>query len=101
MIRLDNVSIGFDDRVLFENLNHAFGAGEITVIHKTGVLDGGSTLLKCCAGIVAPLSGSILIGAGNLAQLNSTERFQQLSYCYESEGLVSLFTVYNLSLIHI
>ena len=36
-----------------------------------------------------------MIGAGNLAQLNSTERFQQLSYCYESEGLVSLFTVYN------
>ena len=95
MIALKNVSIKFGDQPVFSGLDYSFAEGAITAIRKMGVLDGGSTLLKCCAGIMVPTAGTILYRGENLAQMSAHQRYRALCYCYESGGLVSLFTVYN------
>lgn len=95
MIALENVTIKFGERVLFRNLNYRFPAGQITVIRKNELLDGGSSLLKCCAGIIAPSVGSVLFGEEDLVRMSPQKLFHSLCYCHETGGLVSLFTVYN------
>lgn len=95
MIALDDVSIQFGDRVVFRALKHRFPAGAITAIRKNDVLDGGSTLLKCCAGIVPPSTGTIRINGEDLLGMSESRRYQSVCYCYERGGLVSLFSVYN------
>ena len=95
MIALDNVTISFGKRILFRELNYHFAAGKITVIRKSDLLDGGSTLLKCCAGIITPSEGVVRFGQKDLVKMSPQELYHSLCYCHEAGGLVSLFTVYN------
>lgn len=95
MISLRNVNIDMGGRVMFRDINCDFPGGSITTIRKTGVLDGSSTLLKCCSGIMQPSSGEVLWKGENVNGLSGRDRYRRLSYCYESGGLVSLFSIYN------
>ncbi|GAA3947581.1 ABC transporter ATP-binding protein [Allohahella marinimesophila] len=95
MLELRGVQVGAGSTPLFEGLDCQFDAGLITSIRKGGVLDGSSTLLKCCAGILPVQGGEISWKTQSVHQMPVDCRFQAISYCFEAGGLVSLFTVYN------
>ncbi len=95
MLSLQDLTVGFNGVVLFDKLSHEFSASSITSIRKSQLLDGSSTLLKCCAGILAPNDGSVAFKGTNIEELTDQQRFQHLSYCFEAGGMVSLFTIYN------
>lgn len=95
MVTLNDVQIQRGGQRLFQGLNWVFPEKSITAIRKTGVLDGSTTLLQCCAGMILPSSGKITYKGIDVKTLSDKERFASLNYCYESGGLISLFTVYN------
>ncbi|KMT65588.1 ATP-binding cassette domain-containing protein [Catenovulum maritimum] len=93
-LQVENFSLAFDDLVLFDDANFSIESGKIICLH-TGVLDGGTSFLKACAGIIKFQQGRIVINNHNLADMNANQIFKNVSYCYEEGGLVSLFTVFN------
>ena len=75
VLRLDNLSVGYDDRVLLRDLSLTIRQGErIALIGPNG--SGKSTLIKTIAGQIAPLSGVARLGAsvrmGYMAQEQDT-----------------------------
>jgi ABC-type multidrug transport system ATPase subunit len=88
------VSKTFGDQVLFNNLNFILHPGE-TVCIKTGVLDGGTTLLKMLAGLVNADSGDILLGGKPYSEHHQTDLFNSIAMCFEDGGVLDVFTNYN------
>lgn len=95
MVALCDVQISRGGTLLFQHVNWQFAPASITAVRKTGVLDGSSTLLMCCAGLVKPDKGVVKFNDADIQTLSEKERYTKLNYCYESGGLISLFTVYN------
>ncbi|WP_440905765.1 ATP-binding cassette domain-containing protein [Catenovulum sp. SX2] len=93
-LKVENFHLGFGELSLFEDASLQLAAGEIVCL-ATGVLDGGTSFLKACAGIVPFQRGTLLVDGEDIDQLSADQIFRKVSYCYESGGLVSLFTVYN------
>ncbi len=59
-LRLDEVSVGYDDRPVLEHVNLTLPAGALTAV--VGPNGGGkSTLLKLIAGLLKPWSGSVTV----------------------------------------
>jgi ABC-type transporter Mla maintaining outer membrane lipid asymmetry ATPase subunit MlaF len=94
ILQLKNIHIQFDSQVLFHQLNLSVMAGQICCI-RTGLLDGGSTLLRCCAGLVQLTEGEVWLEGRNIEQYSDTELFKRISYCQEQQGLLSIFSNYN------
>lgn len=66
MIHANDISMSFNEKPVFQNLNFQVKAGEILVIRGSNGV-GKSTLLKVCSGSVKPTSGSIYINDQNLS----------------------------------
>ena len=95
MLKTNNLTVGYGGKELLKDVNCEFAAGQIVSIRKAGMLDGSSTFLKSCAGILQPLAGDVAWNGRNLNDFKAGERFKNFCYCYEIGGLISLFTVFN------
>lgn len=94
LLTLQNISLVFDENWVFSQLNLALLERE-TVCISTGVLDGGSSLLKVASGLYTPTGGSVLVNNRPLVEFSEQERFQSTCLCFEEGGLLSIFTNYN------
>jgi len=92
LLKLNNINIQFAENHVFKNLNLALDYNEILVI-KTGVLDGGSSLLKLCNHTLIANSGTVLYEGISSENLNNSTFFQTVGMQFESEGLLSMYTV--------
>ena len=61
VLRVENLSVGYDGKVILRNLNFSVGTGEIVVLLGSSGC-GKSTLLRHLIGLLPPLSGRILFG---------------------------------------
>ncbi|GGF79497.1 ATP-binding cassette domain-containing protein [Alteromonas lipolytica] len=93
-LRLDNVSLSFADKRVFSQLNLRVGSGEIVCV-ETGVLDGGSSLLKISAGLCAPTEGNVSVDGLAIKDMTEQARFKATCMAFEAGGLLSIFTNYN------
>lgn len=83
-IELHNLTLGYDERVLFESANIGFGWGEFTaLIGRNGT--GKSTLLRTIAGLARPLSGDIAVNGKPLSHMSSREVAEQISFVSTDE----------------
>ena len=71
-IELKNLSIGYDTKVVLEDINAVLPGGKISVI-LGGSGSGKSTLLKHIIGLKRPIAGEILIGGRDLFSLRDRE----------------------------
>lgn len=79
MIRLDNISLGYSNRTLIENLTINIKRGELTaLVGRNGT--GKSTLLRAIAGLGTPLGGKILLDGKKLSSLTSAELATTISF---------------------
>jgi phospholipid/cholesterol/gamma-HCH transport system ATP-binding protein len=61
IIRVEDLTLGYGDRVVLEDVNLSVSSGEIvTILGGSGC--GKSTLLKAMIGLLAPLKGTIVLG---------------------------------------
>ncbi len=73
VIDVQNLSIGYESRVLLQNLNFSVNSGEIFVI-LGGSGCGKSSLLKNLFGLYQPLTGDVLIEGQNITKAIGVDR---------------------------
>ena len=93
-LQFDNVGLNFDGHEVFRALSWRINRGEIVCV-KTGVLDGGSSLLKLSAGLYEPSEGTISIEGLALSDMTEQARFKATCMAFEAGGLLSIFSNYN------
>jgi len=72
LITIENLSKGFNGKMILNNLNMSVFRGEnLVVFGKSG--SGKSVLLKCIIGLMKPDSGKIYVGDRELEKMNSDE----------------------------
>ena len=79
MIRLDHITLGYDDRHLLKEVSAHFVAGQLTaLIGRNG--SGKSTLLRAIAGLGEVTSGAILLDGKPLASLDARQRAERIAF---------------------
>lgn len=92
LLTLDNVCLSFDGVPLFSGLTLSLENSQMLAI-KTGVLDGGTSLLKLCNSTLEPDSGKVLYASKQSNELTEHDLFTKVGMQFESEGLLSMYTV--------
>lgn len=93
-LKLDSIDLAFDGRAIFQDLNLQLKPSEIVCV-QTGVLDGGSSLLRLAAGLLSPDSGNVVVDGMALKDMTEQARFGATCMGFEAGGLLSIFTNYN------
>ncbi len=79
MIRTEHLTLGYADRLLIDDLSISAGGGQlIGLLGRNGV--GKSTLLRAMAGVLKPLSGTVLVGSRPIGSLTPAERAERVSF---------------------
>jgi len=94
-ILVNDLKIGYEDRVLLENLNFEVRCGEVFVI-LGGSGSGKSTLLKHMIGLYQPMEGEVWIEGENIVTASGDERrniLQKFGVMYQSGALFGSLTV--------
>jgi phospholipid/cholesterol/gamma-HCH transport system ATP-binding protein len=97
MIRVEDVTIGYGDRIVMSGVSFEVARGEIFVI-LGGSGCGKSTLMKTMIGLNRPLAGRILIDGRDIVSTEGDERVRlQRSFgvMYQSGALFGSLTVHE------
>lgn len=83
-IQLHSLSLGYGDRVLFDNADLGFGWGEFTaLIGRNGT--GKSTLLRTIAALAKPRSGYVSVNGRKIEEMTRGEIAGQISFVSTDE----------------
>ena len=93
-LKLDDITLQFADKAIFQGLNLHLKPAEIVCV-QTGVLDGGSSLLKLAAGLLTPDRGHVVVDGLAMKDMTEQARFGATCMAFEAGGLLSIFTNYN------
>ena len=89
MIRVENLTAGYGDEVIIEDVSFEVARGEVFVIAgSSGV--GKSTLLKHMIGLHRPLSGKVFIGGEDMMAAEGEDRLRilsQIGVTYQMDAL--------------
>lgn len=78
-MELEDLTLGYGERILFENASIGFGWGEFTaLIGRNGT--GKSTLLRTIAGLARPISGRIRVEGRYLDKMSPRERASAIGF---------------------
>jgi phospholipid/cholesterol/gamma-HCH transport system ATP-binding protein len=95
IIRVENLSAGYDDKVLLRDINFAVNRGEVFVI-LGGSGCGKSTLLKHMIGLYQPFSGKVLIDGEDIVTAEGEARkaiLRRIGVMYQSGALFGSMTL--------
>ena len=89
MIRFNNISIKFKDKIVLENFNLDISTGEKILI--SGVSGKGkSTLLKILMGFTLPNSGTIIVNGLELNEININTIRKTIAYMPQSTPFINM-----------
>lgn len=94
-IRVENLSLAYDDRVIVRNLNFDINTGDIFVIMGMSGC-GKSTVMRAIIGLLKPIKGHIYINDVDLWSVSSSERskiIETFGISYQSGALFSSMTL--------
>ena len=95
VIRVKDLTLGYGEKVLMQNLNFEVRRGEVFII-LGGSGCGKSTVLKNMIGLYPPMAGEIWFGPDNLVTAHGDERIRlmrQFGVMYQSGALFGSMTV--------
>ena len=94
MIKLKNITAGYNKVEVIKNINIEFEEGSITsIIGKNGC--GKTTLLKTSANLLKPFKGEIRLGDKDIFSIPKRELAKKLSFLPQLRAVPNI-TVYNL-----
>lgn len=86
-VELQDVTFGYDDRMILEHLNIQVMEGEqVTLSGRTGA--GKSTIFKLLLGLYAPINGKVLIQGKKAAEISAGKRRSLFGYVEQSFHMV-------------
>ena len=95
VLSLKDLTIGYDNKIIMENINLDVGRGEIiSILGQSGC--GKSTLLKNIIGLYTPLKGSILIFGRDLICCSEYRRrvmMKKMGITYQSGALLGSLSI--------
>ena len=97
MIKIENVTAGYNERVVLRDINLSIKDGEIfSVVGRSG--SGKSTLLKCVIGFIKPMEGHIFVDGQDIVgmserQLNRVRR--KMGMVFQKAALIDFLDVYH------
>lgn len=78
-IAFDKLSFGYDNRIIFNELDLKIGHGEnVALVGESG--SGKSTLIKLLVGLLKPSSGAIMIDDYDLSEISLNSYYDHISY---------------------
>lgn len=95
IIRTENLSIGYEDKIIMKDLSFDIPQGDIFII-MGGSGCGKSTLLRTLTGLIAAHSGSIWIRGTDFINGNPREKLEVIKHSgilYQSGALFSSMTL--------
>ena len=95
LLRVENVSMRFDEVVALEGISFQMGAGETRVVLGAAG-SGKTTLLKACLGLIQPNSGHIYLFGRDITGLEERELFEirsRVGVLFQEGGLFDSITV--------
>src|SRR5215470_13551852 len=95
IIRVENLSAGYEDFVLLQDVNFSVNRGEVFVI-LGGSGSGKSTLLKHMIGLYQPMAGKILIDGDDIVSAEGAARraiLTRIGVMYQSGALFGSMTL--------
>jgi phospholipid/cholesterol/gamma-HCH transport system ATP-binding protein len=95
IIAVRNLKIGYDEKVILQNVNFQVRRGEVFMI-LGGSGSGKSTLLKNLIGLYTPYEGEVWIAGGNMVAAKDDERlllFRKFGVMYQGGALFGSMTV--------
>jgi phospholipid/cholesterol/gamma-HCH transport system ATP-binding protein len=95
IIRVEDLSAGYDDYVLMKNVNFTVNRGEVFVI-LGGSGSGKSTLLKHMIGLYEPISGRVFIDGDDIVTAEGDARraiLRKIGVMYQSGALFGSMTL--------
>ena len=95
LIVVDDLTVGYDERVILEHVSFSVGRGEVFVI-LGGSGSGKSTLLKHMIGLYPPLEGRVVIDGRDLTAAEGDERrdiLKGIGVMYQSGALFGSMTL--------
>ena len=95
IIRVEDLSAGYDGNVLLQNINFTVTPGEVFVI-LGGSGSGKSTLLKQMIGLYQPISGHVFIDGEDIVTAEGAERnaiLRKIGVMYQSGALFGSMTL--------
>lgn len=94
MVKLNNITAGYNKTKIIKNINIAFEEGSVTsIIGKNGC--GKTTLLKTASNLLKPFSGEITIRDEDISNIPNKELAKKLSFLPQFRTVPNI-TVYNL-----
>jgi phospholipid/cholesterol/gamma-HCH transport system ATP-binding protein len=95
IIRVENLTAGYDDYVLMQDVNFTVARGEVFVI-LGGSGSGKSTLLKHMIGLYEPMSGHVFIDGDDIVTAEGASRnaiLRKIGVMYQSGALFGSMTL--------
>ncbi|EHR34783.1 ABC transporter ATP-binding protein [Helcococcus kunzii] len=98
MIKLRNISAGYNDKTILKNINLEFKKGEIvTIVGKSG--SGKSTLLKLLNGTLKPKEGKYIFNGNEVSSMSEEEIklkcTQNIGFVWQNYRLIPDISVLN------
>lgn len=94
MIKLNNVTSGYNKVEIIKNINIGFEEGSITsIVGKNGC--GKTTLLKVASNLLVPFRGNVTIGHKDISSISNKELAKRVSFLPQLRTVPNI-TVYNL-----
>lgn len=94
-IEFRNLTLGYDDKTLFENVNISFRHGEFTsLLGRNG--SGKSTLLRSIVKLQQPMSGDIILSGTPINELSTKKIAEQIAFVSTEEIRVPNLKVFDL-----
>lgn len=94
MIKLNNVTAGYNKVEVIKNINIGFERGSITsIVGKNGC--GKTTLLKTASNLLAPFRGNVTISGKDISNISNKELAKKVSFLPQLRMIPNI-TVFNL-----
>ena len=93
-ISINNLTFGYDKRVIFNDLSLSFQQGDFcSILGPNG--SGKTTLLKCIVGLLQPSGGSIQLYGKPISEYKMMDLARKIAYVPQYQDIVFDITVYD------
>jgi len=97
MIKYNNINVGFQGKIILENISLTIEDGEsVAVVGKSG--SGKTVLMKCLEKLINPISGEIEINKRKLSQMNRDEikeTRKKFAMLFQNAGLFDSLNIFQ------